>query len=116
MKALVLTALIAAVAFAQPTVTVSPTAGPPTDKVAVSGTGFGADEAVDLYFDTADMALAPTGPGGSFTGIGLVIPAYWENILRTDLHPEEQLQDYFALCLACHHATVATFEIGRAHV
>ena len=75
MKALVLTALIAAVAFAQPTVTVSPTAGPPTDKVAVSGTGFGADEAVDLYFDTADMSLAATGPGGSFTGIGLTIPA-----------------------------------------
>jgi hypothetical protein len=25
------------------------------------------------------------------------------------LHPEEQLQDYFAFCLACHHATVATF-------
>src|SRR4029077_12880224 len=25
------------------------------------------------------------------------------------LNPEEQLQDYFALCLACHHATVATF-------
>jgi hypothetical protein len=25
------------------------------------------------------------------------------------LTPEEQLQDYFALCLACHHATVATF-------
>src|SRR5262249_10890208 len=23
--------------------------------------------------------------------------------------PEEQLQDYFAVCLACHHATVATF-------
>jgi hypothetical protein len=25
------------------------------------------------------------------------------------LSPEEQLQDYFALCLACHHATVATY-------
>jgi hypothetical protein len=37
------------------------------------------------------------------------ILANWENILRPGLHPEEQLQDYFALCLACHHATVATF-------
>ncbi|MBZ5592259.1 MAG: hypothetical protein LAP39_08485 [Acidobacteriia bacterium] len=33
----------------------------------------------------------------------------WENIQRPGLSPEEQLQDYFALCLACHHATVATF-------
>ena len=33
----------------------------------------------------------------------------WENILRPTLNHEEQLQDYFALCLACHHATVATF-------
>ncbi|MEI9971864.1 MAG: hypothetical protein WDO73_07290 [Ignavibacteriota bacterium] len=33
----------------------------------------------------------------------------WENILRADLTFEEQLQDYFAFCVACHHATVATF-------
>ena len=39
----------------------------------------------------------------------LRILANWENILRPGLHTEEQLQDYFALCLACHHATVATF-------
>ena len=39
----------------------------------------------------------------------LRVLASWENILRDDLSREEQLQDYFALCLACHHATVATF-------
>jgi hypothetical protein len=39
----------------------------------------------------------------------LRILASWENILRPSLAPAEQLQDYFALCLACHHATVATF-------
>jgi hypothetical protein len=39
----------------------------------------------------------------------LRILAAWQNILRAGLAPEEQLQDYFALCLACHHATVATF-------
>jgi hypothetical protein len=39
----------------------------------------------------------------------LRILANWENILRPGLNIEEQLQDYFALCLACHHATVATF-------
>jgi hypothetical protein len=39
----------------------------------------------------------------------LRILANWENILRPNLSAGEQLQDYFALCLACHHATVATF-------
>jgi hypothetical protein len=46
--------------------------------------------------------------GHSPTGF-LRILANWENILRPNLLPEEQLQDYFAFCLACHHATVATF-------
>ena len=39
----------------------------------------------------------------------LRILANWENVLRPELNFGEQLQDYFALCLACHHATVATF-------
>jgi len=39
----------------------------------------------------------------------LHILANWQNLLRPNLNSEEQLQDYFALCLACHHATVATF-------
>jgi hypothetical protein len=46
--------------------------------------------------------------GGSFDGFRRVL-ASWRNILRSNLTPEEQLQDYFALCMACHHATVATF-------
>jgi hypothetical protein len=37
------------------------------------------------------------------------ILANWQNLLRAGLTSEEQLQCYFALCLACHHATVATF-------
>jgi hypothetical protein len=39
----------------------------------------------------------------------LRILASWENIHSDGLGFGEQLQDYFALCLACHHATVATF-------
>jgi len=39
----------------------------------------------------------------------LRVLASWENIHRPDLNHAEQLQDYFALCLSCHHATVATF-------
>jgi hypothetical protein len=46
--------------------------------------------------------------GHSPTGF-LRILASWRNILSSTLTPEEQIQDYFALCLACHHATVATF-------
>jgi len=46
--------------------------------------------------------------GGTPDGFLRVI-ASWENIHRPGLHHPEQLQDYFALCLACHHATVATF-------
>lgn len=46
--------------------------------------------------------------GGSPDGF-LRVLASWENIVHTGLKPEEQLQDYFAVCLACHHATVATF-------
>ena len=48
------------------------------------------------------------GLGGGDEGF-LRILASWENILRPELKFGEQLQDYFALCAACHHATVATF-------
>jgi len=56
-----------------------------------------------------------TGESGRLIDLGhspdgfLRILGNWENILRPILSPEEQLQDYFAFCLACHHATVATF-------
>ena len=46
--------------------------------------------------------------GNSSDGF-LRILANWQNALRPGLTNEEQLQDYFALSLACHHATVATF-------
>ena len=39
----------------------------------------------------------------------LRILASWTSLLHPSLSPGEQLQDYFALCLACHHSTVATF-------
>ena len=46
--------------------------------------------------------------GNSSDGF-LRVLANWRNMLGATLTAEEQLQDYFALCLACHHATVATF-------
>ena len=60
-------------------------------------------------------ALLPVPEGGRLIEIGgtsdgfLRILASWENIYRLDLSHAEQLQDYFALCLSCHHTTVATF-------
>ena len=46
---------------------------------------------------------------GESTDGFLRILSNWRNMLREGLTTDEQLQDYFALCLACHHATVATF-------
>jgi hypothetical protein len=46
--------------------------------------------------------------GGLSDGF-LRILANWKNLVAAELTPGEQLQDYFALCLACHHATVSTF-------
>src|SRR6204780_1508431 len=63
-------------------------------------------------FLEARLAVTETGRlielGKSPDGF-LRILANWQNMLGASLTAEEQLQDYFALCLACHHATVATF-------
>jgi hypothetical protein len=65
--------------------------------------------------NTAPFLNLPAPEPGRLIALGhspggfLRILANWENILMPTLTPEEQLQDYFALCLACHHATVATF-------
>jgi hypothetical protein len=66
---------LAGLAFAQPSVSVNPRSGPPTDNVTIGGAGFGPSESVDIYFDTADLALAATSPAGAFSGIRLAIPA-----------------------------------------
>ena len=64
---------------------------------------------------TAPFLESRPGEPGRLTELGhspdgfLRILANWENILRPGLNHDEQLQDYFAFCLACHHATVATF-------
>ncbi|HTQ53140.1 MAG TPA: PQQ-binding-like beta-propeller repeat protein [Bryobacteraceae bacterium] len=68
-------AALASTALAQPLISANPQAGPPTDKVAVRGTGFSADEAVDIYFDTTDLALAATSPAGAFSSVSISVPA-----------------------------------------
>lgn len=60
-------------------------------------------------------SMMPAPEPGRLTDLGdspdgfLRILSSWENMLRAGVSAEEQLQDYFAFCLACHHATVATF-------
>jgi hypothetical protein len=56
--------------FAQPAVTLSVR---PDRRPAVSP--FPASAAVDIYFDTADLALAVTNSAGSFSGIRILEPA-----------------------------------------
>ena len=58
-----------------PHVKLSLTTGPPTSTVTVSGSGFGAREAVDVYFDTTDEALAVTSTSGGFHGVTVSVPA-----------------------------------------
>jgi hypothetical protein len=64
---------------------------------------------------TAPFLPLPPPESGRLSSLGhspdgfLRIIANWENMLHSGLSHGEQLQDYFALCMACHHATVATF-------
>src|SRR5207302_5533819 len=58
-----------------PPITLSPNVGPPTSAFAVSATGLGAYERVDVYFDMTDVALAGTDATGAITGFPLTAPA-----------------------------------------
>ena len=61
-------------AAASPIVTLTPNNGPPTTMTTVKGTGFGARETIDVYFDTTDRVLASTTATGGFS-INLTVPA-----------------------------------------
>ena len=56
-------------------VRLSPGSGEPSSTVTVSGSGFGALEAVDVYFDTTDEALTVTSATGAFHGVKVSVPA-----------------------------------------
>jgi hypothetical protein len=58
-----------------PSLTVTPGTAPPTSLLHVSGSGFAATEAVDVYFDTTDLVLATTNGAGAFTNVPLTVPA-----------------------------------------
>lgn len=70
----ILLVITGATAFSQ-TITLSIKTGPPTSKVAVSGTGFPANSAIDIYFDTTDLALTAASGTGTFSKIPLQVPS-----------------------------------------
>ncbi len=62
------------VADAASIVTPAPVVGPPTQLVAITGSGFANSEAVDVYFDTTDTLLIVSSATGTLTG-SITIPA-----------------------------------------
>jgi outer membrane protein assembly factor BamB len=67
-------ALTATSAAALPSVTLSKTLGHIASTTKVGGSGFGAGEAVDIYFDTTDLMLVTTSAGGVFANRSITIP------------------------------------------
>jgi outer membrane protein assembly factor BamB len=49
-----------------PAITLNLAYGPPTTQIKVTGSGFSMDEAVDIFFDISDLALAATNAEGAF--------------------------------------------------
>ncbi len=68
-------------AAATPSVTLTPNIDPPSPGIGppvvfqVSGSGFPDSIAVNIYFDTTDVALAVTTSTGTFSGINVDVPA-----------------------------------------
>lgn len=58
--------LLAGIAHASPSITLSRKSGPPTSKILVSGRGFAPNVGVDIYFDTKDEALVVINSKGEF--------------------------------------------------
>jgi hypothetical protein len=67
--------LLSGVCLGQPALTLSGPGGTPTTGVSVSVSGYPPSTAVDIYFDTANVALAVTNSTGSFSGIKIQVPA-----------------------------------------
>jgi Putative Ig domain/IPT/TIG domain len=59
-----------------PGIALSAVSGSPGTTVTVAGAGFGAYEAVDIYFGTAGQALASASGTGNFAGITVQIPSF----------------------------------------
>jgi outer membrane protein assembly factor BamB len=71
----VLTRALDSAAAARPRIKLSRSSGTPTSTVTISGSGFSAHRAVDLYFDTSAKVLASTNGKGAFSGTALHVPS-----------------------------------------
>jgi outer membrane protein assembly factor BamB len=60
---------------ARPLIKISHNSGPPGSSVTISGAGFGAHQAVDLYFDTSDKALVRANGRGAFSDRAFDVPS-----------------------------------------
>ena len=60
---------------AGPKIALSPTENHPGSNTQVNGNSFGANEAIDIYFDTTDEALAFTNSNGAFGKTPVPVPA-----------------------------------------
>lgn len=63
-----------AFADAAPSITLSQMKGPPTTKILVSGTGWGQNTTVDIYFDKLREAFAVTDGSGIFSNVPIYAP------------------------------------------
>ena len=61
-------------AMAAPSVALAPSGGHPKATTQVSGSGFGANKAVDVYWDTSDKLLIITDGSGAFPNTPLQVP------------------------------------------
>jgi outer membrane protein assembly factor BamB len=66
---------LAGFCFSQPAISLSPTDGPRTTSLRVSGSGFAPNAKIDIYFGTQDEAVAMTNGAGSFSQIAIPAPA-----------------------------------------
>jgi len=75
--------LLAGVASATPSITLSRKSGPPTIKVLVSGSGFNPKVEVDIYFDSKNLTRAMTDGEGGFQNARIDVPRW--------AHPREHV-------------------------
>lgn len=59
-----------------PGISLSRTVGPPTTALSVSGSGFAANEPVDIYEGSTDVVVAAADSGGTFSAVPIAIPAW----------------------------------------
>src|SRR5690348_2833362 len=67
--------LLGTPAQAAPLVALSPSINHPQGATRVSGSGFGASEAVDIFYDTTDIALDVSDASGKFGTDKIAVPA-----------------------------------------